>query len=70
MWFSDVTNPEGSSEATGALVCLVRAPLMPLLTVEEGCTILFRPFKSPLKGHQPGKRRNEPFAVRVFHVAL
>lgn len=27
---------------------------MPLLTVEAGASILFRPFKSPLKGHLPG----------------
>ncbi|KAL8272041.1 hypothetical protein Esti_004165 [Eimeria stiedai] len=47
--------PDGSgADLHGKTICLVRAPLMPLLTVEEGASILFRPFKSPLKGHLPG----------------
>ncbi|XP_026190470.1 DNA repair and recombination protein RAD54-like [Cyclospora cayetanensis] len=45
---------DGGAESSGVALCLVRAPLMPLLTVEAGASILFRPFKSPLKGHLPG----------------
>lgn len=47
----------GGAESSGVSLCLVRAPLMPLLTVEAGASILFRPFKSPLKGHLPGESR-------------
>ncbi|OEH74457.1 DNA repair protein [Cyclospora cayetanensis] len=36
---------DGGAESSGVALCLVRAPLMPLLTVEAGASILFRPFK-------------------------
>lgn len=51
-------NASSGVAGTGArpvCVSLIRAPIMPLLSVEKGPSILFRPFKSPLKGHQPGK---------------
>ncbi|EPR64357.1 SWI2/SNF2-containing protein RAD54 [Toxoplasma gondii GT1] len=51
---SDAGPPSGLFGGRTSCVCLVRAPIMPLLSVEKGPSILFRPFKSPLKGHQPG----------------
>ncbi|SJK86612.1 DNA repair and recombination protein RAD54 and RAD54-like protein [Babesia microti strain RI] len=35
-------------------ICLIRAPLLSLLSVENGPTFKFKPFKSPLQGHVPG----------------
>ncbi|PFH38568.1 SWI2/SNF2-containing protein RAD54 [Besnoitia besnoiti] len=51
---SEAGPPSGLFGGRTSCVCLVRAPIMPLLLVEKGPSILFRPFKSPLKGHQPG----------------
>ncbi|GFE54139.1 SWI2 SNF2-containing RAD54 [Babesia ovis] len=45
----------GAAERHGApQVCLIRAPLLSLLSVDAGPVTLFRPFKSPLEGHLPG----------------
>ncbi|GIX62902.1 SWI2/SNF2-containing protein RAD54 [Babesia caballi] len=41
----------GSAQAQ---VCLIRAPLLSLLSVDAGPVTLFQPFKSPLEGHSPG----------------
>ncbi|UKJ88204.1 recombinational repair protein [Theileria orientalis] len=35
-------------------ICLIRAPLLSLLTVDAGTPIWLKPFKSPLEGHTPG----------------
>lgn len=47
-------NHYGTYENTGAQVCLIRAPLLSMLSVDAGPVTLFRPFKSPLEGHLPG----------------
>lgn len=39
-------------------ICLIRAPLLSLLSVENGPTFKFKPFKSPLQGHVPGTKIN------------
>ncbi|KAF8821638.1 SWI2/SNF2-containing protein RAD54 [Cardiosporidium cionae] len=41
-------------QETSVQISLVRAPIMPLLHVDEGPSMRFRPFKSPLTGHVPG----------------
>ncbi|KAL8429514.1 hypothetical protein Efla_007154 [Eimeria flavescens] len=43
-------NTDGDrAELSSKTICLIRAPLMPLLSVEEGASILFRPFKTNTK---------------------
>ncbi|KAK1936024.1 putative DNA repair and recombination protein RAD54-like [Babesia divergens] len=44
----------GGYGSSGAQVCLIRAPLLSLLSVDAGPVTLFQPFKSPLAGHLPG----------------
>ncbi|CDR94410.1 DNA repair and recombination protein RAD54-like, putative [Babesia bigemina] len=43
-----------SYQQNSVQVCLIRAPLLSLLSVDEGPVTLFQPFKSPLQGHLPG----------------
>ncbi|EKX73897.1 recombinational repair protein, putative [Theileria equi strain WA] len=45
---------DGSIPYSPTNVCLIRAPILSLLSVEAGPVVLLKPFKSPLEGHTPG----------------
>ncbi|ORM39530.1 DNA repair and recombination protein RAD54 [Babesia sp. Xinjiang] len=51
---SDICGQHITRRHTGTQVCLIRVPLLSLLSVDAGPVTLFQPFKSPLEGHLPG----------------